>query len=129
MEIFVKEKDTDKPFQKIGNCADLATQEEYEPTSRGFDQSYTASFQMSAFINEKELMKAFTRPKFPRKIKKALSQMWEEKRVGDKLNVSFTLKRRTRWQRKVANMVKCRDGLIYIPMKNGHKLIIDYREN
>ena len=129
MEIFVKEKGTDEPFQKIGNCVDLRTKEEYTPTSRGFGVSYTAICQTSSFIREKELIKAFTRPKFPRKMKKALTQMWKKERCGDKLNVSFTLKRRTRWQRKVANMVKYRDGLIYIPMKNGHKLIIDYREN
>lgn len=93
-----------------------------------WEKTFETNCQTQTFIDKKQLMKAFTIQKFPRKIKKAISQMWEKKRVGNKLDVTFTIKHSTHWQRKVARMVKFSDELIYIPMKNGRFLIIDYRK-
>ena len=57
--------------------------------------------------------------RLPRKQKKAIGQMWNMGIVGDEMEVSFEPKRRTRWQRMMLRRVKCEDGVLYIPMKNG----------
>lgn len=69
-----------------------------------------------------------SRSKLPRKQKKAIGQMWDMGIVGGEMEVSFKPKRRTRWQRMMLRRVRCEDGVLSVPMKNGFTFMADTKQ-
>lgn len=57
--------------------------------------------------------------RYPRKLKKAINQMWEITHNGDEVSFIFKAKRKTRWQRKAMSMVRITPDGIEYPFKNG----------
>ena len=83
---------------------------------------------ISCEVGECDFRKLRRASKLPRKQKKAIGQMWNMGIVGDEMEVSFKPKRRTRWQRMMLRRVKCEDGVLYIPMKNGFTFMADTKQ-
>ena len=83
-------------------------------------ESKSWSLTMEApLLKQEDLKKLFRHPKFPRKLKKAVGQMWDIERTDNECKVSVSMKRKTKWQRKAARMVRCVEGDMCLPMKNG----------
>ena len=62
--------------------------------------------------------------KYPRKLKKALAQMWTIKEEGNITSVTFRPLRKTKWHRKALKMAKISDDYINVPMKDGRRCVI-----
>lgn len=85
----------------------------------------SVTFNSESYI-DKDFVNLLRKPKFPRKLKKAVGQMWNIERKDNECKVSVRMKRKTKWQRKASRMVRCNDGEMCIPMKNGTTAIIDF---
>lgn len=110
-----------------GIQSELSLAEE-EPSAEPFSISCevgTCDFETVASAFNPKLCR---RSRLPRKQKKAIGQMWHTGIVGDDMEVSFECKRRTRWQRMMLRRVKCEDGVLYIPMKNGFTFMADTKQ-
>lgn len=84
---------------------------------------------MNAFVELEEgfrrALNRFMRPtKYPRKLKKAVKQMWVKKLDGVTLEISFKPMRRTKWQRKACRKIRMYDNSIEYPMPSGNTMVI-----
>lgn len=75
------------------------------------------------------IAKKFPKSRYPRKLKKAIGQMWEARQAGNEVCIIFSPKHRTRWQRKALKKIRIKDNFIEYPTKNGKALFITLISN
>ena len=93
-------------------------------------ESKSWSLTMEApLLKQEDLKKLFRQPKFPRKLKKAVGQMWDIERKDNECEVSVSVKSKTKWQRKAARMVRCIEGDMCLPMKNGMMFVTNLNKD
>lgn len=125
MKLFYRPVGSDEPLKELCECKEpisikpIAPDEVQEQEPLPFQPMEPISFD----VTMKGLARKLPKWKYPRKLKKAIGQMWEISNNGNEWSFSFKAKYKTRWQRKAMSKVHITANYIEYPMKNGKTMI------
>ena len=125
MKLFYRPVGSDEPLKELCECNEplnikpiVSPDEVQEQEPSPFQPMEPITFDAKV----EGLTKKLPKPKYPRKLKKAIGQMWDIKSEANTFSINFKALKKTRWQRKALAKVRRDDNHIEYPMKNGTTL-------
>jgi hypothetical protein len=144
MKLFYRQAGTDEPLTEIPDVKPFQlhpiapVEDEQEAIDAHDVAKWTNTPQQMIWQGDVKLLskaekdfrravKQLLRPtKYPRKLKKAVKQMWEKKWDGATWEITFKPKRKTKWQRKAYNKIRKYDNRMEFPMPSGRTMVLHW---